>query len=179
MDTNRQYFKLNEDAGIHLDQVCRTRGPPGYFLGSCTNLVLITERGPQYDWIIWVLIYFPVIFISVKSRDCRIGVFNSVLLKFCNVATGFQFSKMVCSESDNKRDYFIVIREGHMWSTMPNYLTFMHSVVSCVGKALLPFYDGTYSYGFVVLWLRKWIRVLRAVVCCCTVNGTCWEYKRV
>jgi hypothetical protein len=61
---------------------------------------------------------------------------------------------------------------------MPNYLPLLHSVVSRVGKALLRFYYGMY-YGFVVLWLRKWIRVLRTAVNCCTVNDTCWEYKSV
>jgi len=33
MNTNTQYFKSNEDAGIHLERVCRTRGSPVYFLG--------------------------------------------------------------------------------------------------------------------------------------------------
>jgi len=32
MNTNREYVKLNEDAGIYLDQVCRIWGPPVYFL---------------------------------------------------------------------------------------------------------------------------------------------------
>jgi len=149
--------------------------PRFIFLGSRTDIALIRERGPRHGWIIWVLIHSPVIFISVKSRDFWTGVF-SVVLASLQVS---KFSKTVCSKTDNKRDYFIVIREGHTWSKMPNYLTFMHSVASCGGKALLPFYDGIYSYGFVVLWLRKWIRVLRAVVNCWTVNGTCWEYKSV
>ena len=66
-----------------------------------------------------------------------------------------------------------------MWSKMPIYLTLLHPLVSCVGKGLLPFYCRIYSYGFIVLWFRKWIRVLKAVVNCCTVNDTCWEYKSV
>jgi len=41
MNTNRENVKLNEDAGIYLDQVCRTSGPPVYFLRlthwSCFN----------------------------------------------------------------------------------------------------------------------------------------------
>jgi len=41
MNTNREYVKLNEDAGIYIHQGCRTRGPLVYFLRprpwSCFN----------------------------------------------------------------------------------------------------------------------------------------------
>ena len=83
----------------------------------------------------------------------------------------------MCSESGIKRDYFVVIREGQMWSKIPNYLTLLHSVVSSAGKGLLPCYD--VMYGFVVPRLRKWFIALRAVVNYCAVNDTCWKNKSV